>query len=115
MGFMYANGRGVPLDIGSALKWYEKAAKRKYAPAELNLGLIYLNDLRHENIGKALSWVQLAAEHGFAEAENQLGLLYEHGRGVAKDNNLAAKWFALAVKQGFPEARRNLEALSASR
>lgn len=40
------------------------------------------------------------AEQGDASAQYNLGLHYADGRGVAKDNAIAAKWFRKAAEQG---------------
>ena len=41
LGFMYANGRGVPQDYKAAVKWYRLAAEQGNAEAQFYLGLMY--------------------------------------------------------------------------
>ena len=41
LGFMYADGRGVPQNYAEALKWYRLAADQGHASAQFNLGLMY--------------------------------------------------------------------------
>ena len=41
LGFMYANGLGVPQDYTEAVKWYRKAAEQGDALAQYNLGVRY--------------------------------------------------------------------------
>jgi TPR repeat protein len=41
IGFMYANGQGVPLDYAAAMTWYRKAAGQAYAKAQYNIGTMY--------------------------------------------------------------------------
>ena len=41
LGFMYANGRGVPQDYEQALFWYRKAADQGYAYAQDEVGSMY--------------------------------------------------------------------------
>jgi TPR repeat protein len=41
LGYMYANGRGVPKDDREAVKWYRKAAEQGDAGAQYNLGGMY--------------------------------------------------------------------------
>jgi TPR repeat protein len=41
LGFMYANGRGVPQDYSKALEWFGKAADQGFAIAQTNLGVMY--------------------------------------------------------------------------
>jgi TPR repeat protein len=41
LGFMYANGEGVPEDDAEAVKWYRLAAEKGHADAQTNLGAIW--------------------------------------------------------------------------
>ena len=41
LGFMYDEGRGVPLNRTEAAKWYRKAAQQGHAKAQRSLGLKY--------------------------------------------------------------------------
>src|SRR3546814_8384958 len=38
LGLMYENGRGVPMDLAEAEKWYGRAAEQGYSGAQYNLG-----------------------------------------------------------------------------
>jgi TPR repeat protein len=51
---MYAEGRGVSKDDAEVLKWYGWAASSGYAPAQLNLALMYESgpdSIRHFRVG----------------------------------------------------------------
>lgn len=39
LGFIYANGKGVPQNYTQAVYWYQKAAEQGLASAQVNLGL----------------------------------------------------------------------------
>ena len=41
LGLCYEYGEGVAEDKTKAAEWYEKAARRGYAPAQCNLGFFY--------------------------------------------------------------------------
>ena len=41
MGFMYANGLGIPPNNAEAVHWYRRAAKQGHASAQNELGLMY--------------------------------------------------------------------------
>ena len=41
LGWMYANGRGVPQDDTEAVKWHRKAAEQDLAWGQYNLGWMY--------------------------------------------------------------------------
>ena len=49
-----------------------------------------------------------AAKLGNADAQFNLGWMYANGRGVARDDALAAFYFGLAAQQGHPQARNML-------
>ena len=38
---MYSDGRGVPRDDAKAIEWFLKAANQGFAPAQINLGVLY--------------------------------------------------------------------------
>jgi transglycosylase-like protein with SLT domain/Sel1 repeat-containing protein len=65
-----------------------------------------------EGVGKnplhAMELYCEAARLGDAEAQFSLGWMYANGRGVAKDDALAALFFGLAAKQGHEDARKML-------
>jgi hypothetical protein len=50
-----------------------------------------------------------AAEAGSADAAFQLGWTYFLGRGVERDDRVAARWFLLAVKRGHLQAQNVIE------
>ena len=43
LGMTYANGRGVPQDYKTAVKWYKLAAKQGLVDAPYTLGVLYAN------------------------------------------------------------------------
>ena len=62
LGYTYANGEGVPIDIVKAMGWYRKAAERGHAWAQYRLGLGYANGrgvLKDDVEGYA--WLSIAA------------------------------------------------------
>ncbi|MEM7120069.1 MAG: SPOR domain-containing protein [Pseudomonadota bacterium] len=56
----------------------------------------------------ALAEWQPLAESGMPGAQLALGILYENGRGVLKDDALAATWYQKAAEAGHPVAQFNL-------
>ena len=62
LGFMYANGRGVPQSYVEAAKWYCRAAAQDEATAQYMLGLQYDKGQGvTENRVEAHKWLNLAA------------------------------------------------------
>ena len=106
LGFMYADGEGVPKDDAKALKWYRLAAEQGYASAQTNLGFMYADGRGvPKDDAKAVKWYRLAAEQGHAQAQYNLGFMYADGRGVLKDRILAHIWFNIAGANGHAQAR----------
>lgn len=63
------------------------------------------------DLGRAIELYCAAARRGAVEAQYQLGWLYANGRGVTRDDALAAAWFRLAAQQGDAPSRRMLDLL----
>ena len=55
--------------------------------------------------------LQVRAEKGDSAAQFYLGLMYQEGKGVPRDDAIAAKWYRRAAEQGEVEAQTNLGAL----
>ena len=75
---MYANGRGVPEDDATAVKWYTKAAEQGRALSQVRLGYWYANRAdAPENDVMAYMWWNLAAAQGNEKAKENKDLLKE--------------------------------------
>lgn len=98
MGFLYANGRGVPPDAREAFQWFRRAAVHGDIEAQLQIaGMYYEGHAVPQDYSEAARWYQLAAEHGNPQAQFNLGIMYETGIGMPQDNILAHMWFNLAA------------------
>jgi len=92
-----------------ALHWFERAALRGYAPAQVNLAVMYANGwATSPNYGAAVYWLREAANQGFARAYYNLGVLYLNGQGVRQDYKEAFTWFEKGAKAGDSSAATNL-------
>ncbi len=101
MGIESALVLGPQRTIKDARKWFGKAAAKGYAPAQVNLAVLYLNGWgAPQNYGAALYWLKSAADQGNARAHTNLGILYLKGWGVRRDYDEALKHFRYAAEQG---------------
>jgi TPR repeat protein len=101
LGFMYANGQGVPQDYAAAVSWYRKAAEQGDATAQFNLGAMHYDGHGvSQDYSAAVSWYRKAAEQGLAKAQGGLGVMYATGKGVPQDYVIAHMWFNLAAAGG---------------
>jgi TPR repeat protein len=100
LGFMYANGQGVPQNFAEAVKWYRLAADKGDVGGQNNLGSMHANGQGvRQNFTEAMKWYSLAADQGDATAQYNLGFMYANGQGAPQDYVEAAKWFRKAADQ----------------
>lgn len=101
--------KGLKQDYPTALKLYQDAAGKGYAPAMDALGQAYQQGRGTEvDLTKAAEWYQKAADQKLADAQNNLGMLYLEGKGVARDLNRAFSLFQAAAAQRDPWGLNNL-------
>ena len=101
VGSMYNEGKGVPQNDKTAVKWYRLAAEQGNAYAQYNLGLMYRKGQGvPQNDKTAVKWYRLAAEQGLADAQGNLGASYAFGNGVLKDFVYAHMWGNIAATNG---------------
>ncbi len=109
LGWMYADGEGVPKDAVKAVEWFQKAAAQGDAEAQFYLGWSYDRGKGvPQDEKQAVEWFQKAAAQGHAKAQFSLGGMYAQGKGVPKDAVKAVEWFQKAATQGNADAQKNL-------
>jgi TPR repeat protein len=85
--------------------WFRKAAEQGYAPAQSNLGTLYLYARGvTQDDNEAVIWFRKAADQGDAVAEFLLGNQYANGKGAPEDHSEAIIWFQKAAGQHHPVA-----------
>lgn len=96
-------------DKEKAFKWFEKAAVKGYAKAQLELGYYCIGDGGvFAEWDKARFWFERAADKGHVIAQYNLGVCYHLGEGVEKDMHKAVEWYRKAAEQGHAGAQNNL-------
>src|SRR5882762_4779348 len=95
LGNLLANGQGgMARNVPEALRLYQQAAAKGYAPALFNLGM--MNELGNgvaADLAAAFKFYLKAAEQGFGPAQFNVGNMYANGLGVKQDFFDAALWF----------------------
>jgi TPR repeat protein len=105
----YDMGEHVQPDGKKSIRLLTEAANQGYAPAEYELGRIYLYGRGIPiDYAQALVWERKAAEQGDPRAQRDMAFMYERGFGVAADPAQAAEWNRKAAKQGNAEAQLHL-------
>lgn len=111
----YSEGRnGVTADEAQAVKWYQMAADKGFAPAQYRLGSIYEKGTGvARDINKAKGFYEQAADQGNASAMHNLAVLYASGALGQQDYATAANWFTKAANLGISDSQFNLAILCA--
>jgi TPR repeat protein len=95
--------------LDEAHRWFEKAARKGYAPAQVNLAVLSLAGWgTPPNAGTALYWLREAARQEYALAYFDLGILYLRGCGVRQDYGEAFSFFERGANAGDSAAQLNL-------
>ena len=95
-------------DYPRAERVLEPLAERGDVHAQYDLGTLYADPSRTQDVPKAAVWFRRAAEQGYAPAQAMLGGMYAMGGGVASDPSQAALWFRRAADQGDAEGEAGL-------
>lgn len=105
IGYLYANGLGVPEDPSEAAIWYELAAEAGDAAAEVELANLYAVGLGVERDQKrAHALLDSAFKAGRTEAAYGLGLIYLDPKSELHDLTKAADAFRVAADAGNVDA-----------
>jgi uncharacterized protein len=109
MGLSLAPVVGSQTTPEEARKQFEKGAHKGYAPAQVNLGVLYAYGWGvPQNSGAAVYWIGLAAEQGNVQALANMGIFYRNGWGVRQDQAKAFRLFQTAAQAGDTGAMTNL-------
>jgi len=108
LGQAYRLGRGVPLDLGAAQTWFERAAAKGHLDAQTTLGLLLF---QNGNRIAGLRWLKAASEKGEPRAMLVYGTALYNGDGIPQDPVLGYAYVSRAAAQGLPAAKDTLAQL----
>lgn len=108
LGQAYRLGRGVPLNLGMAKSWFEKAAASGHLDAETTLGLLLF---QNGDQAEGLKWLRRAAEQDEPRALLVYGTALYNGDRVGKDRVLGYAYISRAAAQGLAPAKDTLAQL----
>lgn len=102
LGWMYANGQGVPQNDVEAARYYTQVVENDpmSSVAQFSLGFMYIQgrgvEIDHK---KAMELFSKAAALNHPNAQFYLGFLYLNGWGVTRNEACALEWFRKAAAQ----------------
>ena len=94
---MYEEGKGVPEDYESAVKWYTRASEQNHGRARLNLGKMYYG-------GKGVSQSYKTAVDLFRDLE-------DHGSWIKLDAQCILSEYNERVTQNYNEALKSYKVM----
>jgi len=113
LGNMYYQGKGVPQDFKTAMKWFRQSAEQGSPFAQQSLGDMYRKGEGVQlNYKTAVKWYRLAAGKGYTPAHRNLGVAYGLGHGVQRNLSRAHMWLNIAASSGDKSARKQRKAVA---
>ena len=95
LGFMYAEGTGVPQDFDQAVSWFRKSAEQGNALGQFSLGAMYANGFGvPKDLVIAYMWRNLAAAQGNEEVKKAREALEKEmtPSQIAEGQRLSREW-----------------------
>ncbi|KAK5992758.1 Suppressor of lin-12-like protein 1 [Cladobotryum mycophilum] len=102
MGLMLLNGYGSKENVMKAVELLKAAADQDYAPAQVQMGQLYLDQGGQEDVRIANNYFELAARYGHIEANYYLAELIYHGLGRERLCNMAAGYYKNVAEKAEP-------------
>lgn len=97
LGNMYQNGTYLPKDFKEAVRWYQKASSKSYAPAQYYLAKSYIKGRGlNKDLDRAFNLMSQSALQGHGRAQEALGQMYFKGQGIKKNIVYAKVWINIA-------------------
>jgi hypothetical protein len=109
LGQAYRLGRGVPIDLGAAQLWFERAAAKGHLDAQTTLGLLLFQNGNHTG---AVRWLKAASDKDEPRAMLVYGTALFNGDGVPQDPVQGYAYITRAAAKGLPAAKDTLEQLN---
>jgi TonB family protein len=106
MGIHQLRGDLEKKDVTGAFQSMQRAANMDYPPAEVVLGLLYLDGTgTAADATKAAELFDRAAAQGNPQGEYEFGRLYETGNGIKANRTEALRLYLKAAEKSLPEAQ----------
>ena len=110
----FAEGRGVPINMDEAARWYERAASKGLTPAQFRYAsLLEKGQGVKKDLAQARRLYLAAASKGNSKAMHNLAVLYAEGIDGKPDFGTAVQWFRKAAQRGIADSQYNLGVLCA--
>lgn len=112
LGSVYFRGEfGVPIDYKKAIFHFQKGYEQGSSSAAIDLSWIYSKGTHGAPIDfkKAFEYASFGAKNGEVVGYHNLGIFYLQGKGVPRNDSLAAKHLLMAISLGYKDSLEYLK------
>lgn len=102
LGLMYLHGLGLPQNVQKAFDYFKASAEQDYAPAQVSIGSLYLDQGSPSDVQVASRYFELAARYGHIEALYYLAEIINHGLGRERSCGLATAYYKSVAEKAEP-------------
>lgn len=102
LGLMLLHGYGMKQNVGRAAELFKVAADQDYAPAQVQIGALYLDQGHADDLGNANHYFELAARYGNIEAYYYLADMNLAGIGHEQSCSTAAGFYKSVAEKAEP-------------
>jgi SEL1 protein len=102
LGLMYMNSYGVPKNVALATELFKASSDQDYAAAQVEMGVLYLDQGGAEDVRIANNYFELASRYGHIEAHYYLAEMIYHGVGRDKTCNMALNYYKTVSEKAEP-------------
>lgn len=102
LGLMLLHGYGVPRNLPLATELFKSAADKDFGPAQVELGVLYLDQGGPEDVRVAGNYFELASRYGLIEANYYLAEMIHHGVGRDKTCGMALQYYKGVAEKAEP-------------
>ncbi|KOS19164.1 Protein sel-1 -like protein 1 [Escovopsis weberi] len=102
LGLMLLHGHGGTENVMKAIELLKASADQDYAPAQVQMGQLYLDQGGQDDVRIANNYFELAVRYGHIEASYYLAELIYHGLGRERHCNTAANYYKNVAEKAEP-------------
>ncbi|KAG7106671.1 Protein sel-1 2 like protein [Verticillium longisporum] len=103
LGLMKLHGYGnAPKNVKAATELFKAAAEQDFAPAQIEMGVLYLDQGGADDVRIASNYFELAARYGLIEAHYYLAEMSNHGVGRDKTCSVALAYYKNVAEKAEP-------------
>jgi SEL1 protein len=102
LGLMLLNGYGGKTNVKLAMELFKAASDQDFAPAQVQMGRLYLDQGGPEDLRIANNYFELAARHGSIEAHYYIAEMIYNGVGRERHCSMAMNYYKSVAEKAEP-------------